>query len=219
MEGRGVGQRGGELATEYIATQFALAGAKPAGENGIVVPDRTAGGCGSPQPDSTLNVAVSGKDAAVEVGRRVRRSESFAAARARALKARRCSWATASWRRSFSGTTIKGVDVTGKIVVLFTSEPTSTDPKFFDGRALTYYGRWTYKYEEALRHGAGACIIIHTTPTASYGWDVVRNSWGREEPYVKLPEGGKELSFAGWITQAAAEKAARRWPAMQWTNC
>src|SRR5207247_171194 len=77
----------------------------------------------------------------------------------------------------------KGVDVTGKVLVLFTNEPESKDPKFFDGPALTYYGRWTYKYEEALRHGARGVLILHTTPTASYGWDVVRNSWGRESPF------------------------------------
>ena len=100
----------------------------------------------------------------------------------------------------------KGVDVTGKVLVMFTNEPPSTDPKFFDGRALTFYGRWVYKYEEALRRGAKACIIIHTTPTASYGWDVVRNSWGREAPFVKLEPGAKALSFQGWITREAGEK-------------
>src|SRR5262249_27676289 len=100
----------------------------------------------------------------------------------------------------------KGVDVRGKILVLFTNEPTSTDPKFFGGRALTYYGRWTYKYEEALRHGALAALIIHTTPTAGYGWEVVRNSWGREDPYVKLSPGETDLAFAGWLTQQAGRR-------------
>ena len=100
----------------------------------------------------------------------------------------------------------KGVDVTGKVVVLFTNEPPSNDPKFFDGRALTYYGRWTYKYEEALRHGARGCIIIHTTPTASYGWDVVRNSWGRETPFVKLAPGGEGAVVAGLDHAEAGEK-------------
>src|SRR5262249_21584662 len=100
----------------------------------------------------------------------------------------------------------KGVDVTGKVVVLFTNEPPSTDPKFFDGRALTYYGRWTYKYEEALRRGARACLIIHTTPTASYGWDVVQHSWGHETPFVKLEPGAQALSFAGWMSREAGER-------------
>lgn len=80
----------------------------------------------------------------------------------------------------------KGVDVRGKMVVLFTNEPASADPAFFGGRALTYYGRWTYKYEQALRKGAAGALIIHTTPTAGYGWEVVRTSWGREQPFVKL---------------------------------
>ena len=70
----------------------------------------------------------------------------------------------------------RGVDVHGKVVVLFTGEPPSHDPKFFNGEALTYYGRWTYKYEEAARHGAIGALIIHTTATASYGWNVVRAS-------------------------------------------
>jgi hypothetical protein len=100
----------------------------------------------------------------------------------------------------------KGVDVAGKIVVLFTNEPPSTDPKFFDGRALTYYGRWVYKYEEALRHGARGAILIHTNETAGYGWDVVRSSWGRETPYVKLAAGQPSLSLAAWVTRDAGEK-------------
>ena len=76
----------------------------------------------------------------------------------------------------------KGVDVRGKILVLFTNEPASNDPKFFGGRALTYYGRWTYKYEQAARMGALGAIIIHTTPTAGYGWDVVQEFLGQGRP-------------------------------------
>ena len=96
----------------------------------------------------------------------------------------------------------------GKVVVLFTNEPPSDDPKFFTGRALTYYGRWTYKYEEAARHGAVAAIIIHTTPTASYGWDVVRGSWAREDSQVKLAPGAEQLALAAWVTKDAGEKLA-----------
>ncbi len=100
----------------------------------------------------------------------------------------------------------KGVDVSGKVLVLFTNEPPSEDPKFFGGRALTYYGRWTYKYEEAARRGARAVLIVHTTPTAGYGWDVVRGSWSKEDPEVKLAPGQPALAFAGWITQDAGER-------------
>ena len=101
-----------------------------------------------------------------------------------------------------------GVNVKGKVVVLFTNEPPSNDPKFFTGRALTYYGRWVYKYEEAARHGAAAAIIIHTTPTASYDWSVVRSSWGREDSQVKLAAGEQQLALAAWVTKDAGEKLA-----------
>jgi Peptidase family M28 len=71
---------------------------------------------------------------------------------------------------------------------------------------LTYAGRWTYKFEEAARRGALGAIIIHTTPTAGYGWDVVRNSWSKEDPQMRLEPKDKPLAFAGWVTQAAGEK-------------
>ena len=127
-----------------------------------------------------------GKGGRSEVGRRVRRRQPAGAAGRPVRRRRPCSSATASPRRSSSGTTSKAWTSRTRSSCCSPNEPPSNDPKFFDGRALTYYGRWTYKYEEALRHGARAAIIIHTTPTASYGWDVVRNSWGRETPFVKL---------------------------------
>ena len=195
LEGRGPGQRGGELAAEYIATQLALAGAKPAGDNGTYFQKVPLVGVET-APGATLSAAVWGKgvdfkwgDEFVGVSPLERpdvRFEGEAIFVGHGITAPEYKWDD-----------YKGVDVTNKIVVLFTNEPPSNDPKFFEGRALTYYGRWTYKYEEALRHGARAAIIIHTTPTASYGWDVVRNSWGRETPFVKLAPNEKALSLAG----------------------
>src|SRR6266849_6557967 len=205
LEGRGVGVRGGELATEYIATQFALAGAKPAGDNGTYFQRVPLVGVQT-EPDATISaVAAGGKDTSfrwledfVGVDRRQQAAENF--------EAEAIFVGHGIVAPEFQWDDFKGVDVKGKMLVLFTNEPTSTDPKFFGGRALTYYGRWSYKYEEALRHGALGVIIIHTTPTAGYGWDVVRNSWGREEPYVKLAPGEPELAFAGWVTQDAGAK-------------
>jgi Zn-dependent M28 family amino/carboxypeptidase len=204
MEGRGVGERGGDLATDYIANQLALAGAKPAGENGTYFQKVPLVGVET-QPESLLNAAVWGKglelkwgDEFVGVNMNQRPSQRFEGEVVfvgHGITAPEYRWDD-----------FKGVDVTNKILLLFTSEPPSTDPKFFDGRALTYYGRWTYKYEEALRRGARACIIIHTNETASYGWDVVRSSWGRENPYVKLAPDAKALAFAGWISRGAGEK-------------
>ncbi len=201
LEGRGVGVRGGEIATEYIATQFALAGAKPAGDNGTYFQKVPLVGV-QMSPDARLSAEGGGKNLPlrwiedfVGVDRRQKPSEDFDAEAVfvgHGIVAPEFQWDD-----------FKGVDVRGKILVLFTNEPTSTDPKFFGGRALTYYGRWSYKYEEALRQGALGALIIHTTPTAGYGWEVVRNSWGREDPYVKVAPGEPELALAGWLTQDA----------------
>src|SRR6202163_901047 len=205
LEGRGVGVRGGDLATDYIATQFALAGAKPAGDNGTYFQKVPLVGVQT-APDATLSaVAAGGKDASfrwledfVGVDRRPQDAKDFDAEAifvGHGIVAPEFQWDD-----------FKGVDVKGKILVLFTNEPASNDPKFFGGRALTYYGRWSYKYEEAVRRGALAVLIIHTTPTAGYGWEVVRTSWSGEQPYVKLAHGEHALALAGWVTQDAGEK-------------
>ncbi len=99
----------------------------------------------------------------------------------------------------------KTVDLHGKVALLFVSEPSSDDPDFFKGKALTYYGRWTYKFEETARRGAIATLIIHRTDLASYGWDVVRNSWGTERSYLKRDETPK-LQAASWIQLDVAKR-------------
>jgi Zn-dependent M28 family amino/carboxypeptidase len=207
LEGRGVGQRGGDLAAEYIAAQFALIGAKPAGDNGTYFQAFTLIGA-APQPDSQLSFsAENGETTSLKwldefVG--VTNSQTTEAQ----FDAPAVFVGHGIVAPEYQWDDYKDVDVRGKVVVLFTGEPPSEDPKFFTGRALTYYGRWTYKYEEATRHGAVAAIIIHTRPTASYGWDVVRSSWGREDQQVRLAADEPSLAFAGWVTQEVGEKIA-----------
>ena len=101
-----------------------------------------------------------------------------------------------------------GIDVKGKTVVMLVNDPGfhAHDPKLFDGERMTYYGRWTYKFEEAARKGAAAALIVHDTDGASYGWDVVRNSWSG--PQYDLPAGDDpepRLPAQGWITGEAAD--------------
>jgi len=204
LEGRGVGTRGGDLAAEYIASQFAVAGAKPAGDNGTYFQRVPMVGA-STQPGAALSAASQGKrisfrwlDDFVGVSQLQKPQDQFegeAVFAGHGIVAPEFGWDD-----------FKGVDVKGKVLILFTNEPPSDDPKFFGGKALTYYGRWTYKYEEAARRGAAAVLLIHTTPTASYGWDVVRSSWGKEDPQVRLAEGGPALAFAGWLTEDASAK-------------
>lgn len=204
LEGRGVGQRGGDVATEYIADQFALAGAKPAGDNGTFFQRVPLVGIAT-QPESELSASARGKSVRLQYG------EDFVGADETQRASDRFEGDVVFVGHGISAPEYhwddyKGTDVAGKVLLMFTNEPPSTDANFFEGRALTYYGRWTYKYEEGLRRGARAVILIHTTPTAGYGWNVVRASWGRETPFVKLGEGGKALSFAGWITTDAATR-------------
>ncbi|WP_313274882.1 M28 family metallopeptidase [Stenotrophomonas sp.] len=100
-------------------------------------------------------------------------------------------------------------DWTGKTVVMFVNDPGFHvgDAKLFDGKRMTYYGRWTYKFEEAARKGAAAALIVHDTAGAAYGWDVVKNSWGG--PQYDLPAAeDKEprLQAQGWLSAEAARK-------------
>jgi Zn-dependent M28 family amino/carboxypeptidase len=98
-----------------------------------------------------------------------------------------------------------GLDVKGKTVVVLVNDPgyATGDPKLFQGKAMTYYGRWTYKYEEATRQGAAGVLIVHQTGPAGYSWDVVRNS--NSGPQEELPPGdGYHLLVKGWVSLEAA---------------
>ncbi|MFS8136637.1 MAG: M28 family metallopeptidase [Thermomonas sp.] len=101
-----------------------------------------------------------------------------------------------------------GLDVKGKTVVMLVNDPGfhARDATLFDGKRMTYYGRWTYKFDEAARQGAAAALIIHDTAGASYGWDVVKNSWSG--PQYDLPakdDPAPRLPAQGWITSEAAK--------------
>ena len=101
----------------------------------------------------------------------------------------------------------EGVDVAGKTVVMLVNDPGYYEQaEDFGGRAMTYYGRWTYKYEEAARQGAAAAIIVHETEPAAYGWGVVEGSWTGPQLDLERPDGGAERAAAeAWITRDAAE--------------
>jgi len=205
LEGRGTGQRGGDLAAEYMATQFAEYGLQPAGDNssylqkvplvGVTtlldttfsfVPQHGAAKDLKPltdyvatdqtqQPQSEVNADI------VFVGYGIEAPE-------------------------YNWDDYKGADMHGKVLLMLVNEPPSDDPKFFQGKALTYYGRWTYKYEEAARKGAVGVMLVHQAEMASYPWDVVRNSNSGEKSYLKLE--GPALKVASWIQLDVAEKLA-----------
>jgi Zn-dependent M28 family amino/carboxypeptidase len=104
-----------------------------------------------------------------------------------------------------------GVDVRGKIVLAFVGDPPLTDGRF-GGEAMTYYGRWSYKFERALAAGAAGCLVIHEDAPASYGWNVPTTSFSGER-FHPLGSGGsipKSLPLQGWISSAAADEIAKR---------
>jgi len=103
----------------------------------------------------------------------------------------------------------EGLDVTGKTVVVLVNDPGFhvDDESLFDGKRMTYYGRWTYKFEEAARQGAAAALIIHDSEGASYGWDVVRNSWSGAQFDLKAADDPEpRLPAQGWVSHEAARQ-------------
>ena len=205
LEGRGPGSRGAELAAKYIATQFALDGLKPAGENGTyfqkvplyavhTVEDQTTFAF-EPQSGSPISLKY-GEDVVTkdETGETTADIDAPIVFVGYGIDAPEYKW-----------NDYAGVDVKGKVLLVIVNEPPSTDPSFFKGDALTYYGRWTYKYEEAARSGAAGVLIIHRTDLASYGWEVVRNSQAVEKSYLQ-GDPTATLKAASWIQHDVAGK-------------
>ena len=101
-----------------------------------------------------------------------------------------------------------GVDMRGKIAVVLVNDPgyATQDPKLFTGTTMTYYGRWTYKFEEAVRQGAAGVFVIHDTKPAGYPWEVVRNGAAKQSDLVIDDYATQRLALEGWITLDAAQR-------------
>jgi Zn-dependent M28 family amino/carboxypeptidase len=205
LEGRGTGQRGGDIAAQYIAAQFALYGLKPAGDSGTYMQKVPMVGI-TPGADTRFSlVPTSGQPLDLKVlddyvaYDQTQQPES-------AIDAEIVYVGYGIEAPEYNWDDYKGVDVKGKVLLMLVNQP-ADDPKLFHGKALTYYGRWTYKYEEAARKGAVGAILIHKTEMASYIWDVVRNSNSGEKSYLKLDDTPK-LKSAAWIHFDIAKKLA-----------
>ncbi len=205
LEGRGTGQRGGDLAAEYLATQFALYGLQPAGDNGTYLQKVALVGV------STVGEKVSYTLAPANGGEmKLTYLDDFVVtdqtqSPASHVDADMVFVGYGITAPEFNWNDYQDADLRGKVLLMLVNEPPSGDPKFFKGPALTYYGRWTYKFEEAARRGAVGAVLIHKTEMASYGWDVVRNSWSGERSYLKAE--GPQLQVASWIQLEVARKA------------
>ena len=202
LEGRGTGARGGDIAARYIAAQFALDGLQPAGDNGTYLQavnftgvQTQASTTASLQPSKTAAPPGAAIDLKLGddymIGNQTQTDNVDVDAPivfvGYGIEAPEYRWDD-----------FKGVDVKGKVVLVIVNEPPSKDPKFFNGEAMTYYGRWMYKFEEAARKGALGALIIHRTDLASYGWNVVRTSWSNEQVYL-ADDREPKLAAASWI--------------------
>ena len=210
LEGRGPGKRGAELAAEYIATQFALAGLEPAGDNGTyfqhvplyavhTIEDKTkfslAPASGQPI-DLAYGTEIVSKD---QTGQPTADLDAPIIFVGYGIHAPEYHW------NDYTGPNGTEIDLKGKIALVIVNQPPSDDEKFFKGKALTYYGRWTYKYEEAARRGAVGMLLIHRTDLASYGWEVVRNSQAVEKSYLQ-GDPSATLRAAAWIQHDVAQR-------------
>jgi Zn-dependent M28 family amino/carboxypeptidase len=208
FEGRYPGLRGGELAAKYIATQFALEGLKPAGDNGTYLQQVDfVGMTAKPaetsfefEPDSPTH----GQPISLKFGDDYTVSNQTLTPVAN-IDAPIVFVGYGATAPEFDWNDYAGIDVKGKVILCIVGDPPSDDPKFFAGKALTYYGRWTYKFEQAARMGAVGALIIHRTDLASYGWNVVQNSNAGEKTYLKQ-DTNPHLQAASWIQLDVARK-------------
>jgi Zn-dependent M28 family amino/carboxypeptidase len=206
MEGRAPSTKGGTMAADYIANQLKTMGVEPAGENGtffqqvpivesvvnrnftLSVPggtyrfyDDVVAFSGTEQPRVHLQGEV------VFVGHGIVAPE---------LK----------WND------YEGADVKGKWVMAMVNDPPAPadESTLFGGNALTYYGRWTYKFEEAARQGAAGAILIHTDASATYPWQVVQSSWSGTQYSLPPAAGAPALGIKAWMTNDAAKDLVKR---------
>lgn len=208
FEGRAPGTKGGQMASQYIADEMKAAGLVPMGANGsyfqpITLTETTV------TEGSFMDISKAGGDTvrydfqqnAVYWSKRFNESISVENSDlvfvGYGVVAPEYEWDDYA-----------GVDVKGKTVIMFVNDPgfATKDETLFNGNAMTYYGRWTYKYEEAARQGAAAVIIIHETKPASYGWPVVSGGWsGPQIDLVRPDKGASRAALEGWLSLDASK--------------
>jgi hypothetical protein len=206
FEGRGTGQRGGELAMRYLETQLQVLGLQPANGasyrqtvrlSGIRLDEAASGlsfqgpkGSFAPSLGSELAMGAAAAEALLSVDAPLVFVGHGIAAGIAGPEGRRDDY--------------KGLDVRGRILVMLVGDRRNGPPGPLCCEPENYYGRWTYKFEEARRHGAAGVLLVHTDRSAGYGWPVVRNSWTQER--FQLAGSGQAGALQGWLTEATAQR-------------
>jgi Zn-dependent M28 family amino/carboxypeptidase len=210
FEGRGPAAEKGELTADWIAQELDRVGVQPAGENGTWF--QTVGMVEQSLNEGASSLSFAGGTSGETISTKLREDV--------VLWTKKQDREAAAWADSelvFVGYGVvapehgwddyAGLDVAGKTVVMLVNDPGyAREDELFKGKAMTYYGRWTYKFEEAGRRGATGAIIIHETEPASYGWEVVANSWsGAQADLVRSDSGANRTLFESWITLDMAQ--------------
>ncbi|WP_295993542.1 M28 family peptidase [Rugamonas sp.] len=199
FEGRGTGQRGGDLAVSYLETQAAVMGLKPLAGGGYRQSVKIEGS--KLLPGSVLRFQAGARTIAPVLGQDIVYGTASGKADVK-LDAALVFVGYGVRAPEERWDDYKGVDVKGKILVMMVNDPqpTAEEPDRFAGKAYTYYGRWLYKYEEAVRQGAAGVLLIHTTPSASYPWSVPANSFSHERFHLT----GAGNPVEGWMQEETA---------------
>ena len=210
LEGRAPATRGGRIAAEYIAAQLRAFGLRPGNDTSyfqtvpidVVTADR-----------SSMRVNASGKATA---SLRFPEDVVMWAGSATPTSAARGELVFVGYGANapeYRWNDFKDVDVKGKVLLVLVNDPPApnAEPNLFGGRAMTYYGRWTYKFEEAERRGAAGMLIVHTTEAAGYPWQTVVGSWSKENRMApRPPSAPPPLGVRGWITDSSATTLLRQ---------
>jgi len=204
FEGRGPGSSGEKLTLEYLEGEFKKAGLAPGNPEATYLQKVPLVGI-TPDPNMKLTLSSRGRTL------RPKFRDDFVAWTKRVVEtasvdAEMVFVGYGVQAPEFQWDDFKGVDVKGKVIVVLVNDPPLEDAKLFGGPAMTYYGRWTYKFEKAAELGAAGCFIIHQTDRAGYGWEVVRNSWGGEQFDLATPERNmNRAAIEGWLSGEQAQ--------------
>jgi Zn-dependent M28 family amino/carboxypeptidase len=216
FEGRGPGSKGEQLTIKYLEDQYRSAGLEPGNPDGTYLQSVPLVGI---TPDNGMKLTLTGHGKTLEP----KFQDEFVAWSKRmtetsAIDADMIFVGYGVQAPEFQWDDFKGVDVKGKYLVVLINDPpvpdpadpAKLDPKIFGGTAMTYYGRWTYKFEKAAQLGAAGCVIIHQTDRAGYPWEVVRNSWSGTQFDLATPDKNMgRLAVESWITSEFATKLFR----------
>ena len=212
FEGRAPSTPGGQKASQYIADEMERAGLKPMGDNGTYFQNVELTEATVIADESYMTIGAEGEEAPVLESDMKTNSVYWTKRLDETVSVEDSELVFVGYgvtAPEYGWDDYAGVDVEGKTVVILVNDPgfATKDEALFNGNAMTYYGRWTYKYEEAARQGAAAALIIHETAPASYGWDVVSGSWtGAQYDLVRPDRGASRTALEGWLHLDAAKE-------------